>query len=57
MISVEDGQKNMPRLIEQIRTQGIEIKSIYLKKPTLDDVFIHYTGRYFREEKKKKINI
>lgn len=58
MISVEDGQKNMPRLIEQIRIQGIEIKSIYLKKPTLDDVFIHYTGRHFREEeqeKKKKI--
>ena len=58
MISVEDGQKNMPRLIERIRIQGIEIKSIYLKKPTLDDVFIHYTGRHFREEeqeKKKKI--
>ena len=58
MISVEDGQKNMPRLIEQIRIQGIEIKSVYLKKPTLDDVFIHYTGRHFREEeqeKKKKI--
>jgi len=60
MISVEDGQKNMPRLIERIRIQGIEIKSVYLKKPTLDDVFIHYTGRYFREEeqeKKRKINI
>ena len=58
MISVEDGQKNMPRLIERIRIQGIEIKSVYLKKPTLDDVFIHYTGRHFREEeqeKKKKI--
>ena len=60
MISVEDGQKNMPRLIERIRIQGIEIKSVNLKKPTLDDVFIHYTGRYFREEeqeKKRKINI
>ena len=60
MISVEDGQKNMPRLIERIRIQGIEIKSVYLKKPTLDDVFIHYTCRYFREEeqeKKRKINI
>jgi len=54
MISVEDGPKNIPRLIDLIRTQDIEIKSINLKKPTLDDVFIHYTGRRFRSEEQVK---
>jgi len=54
MISVEDGPKNIPRLIDLIRTQDIEIKSINLKKPTLDDVFIHYTGRHFRSEEQVK---
>ena len=58
MISVEDGPKTIPRLIDLIRTRDIEIKSINLKKPTLDDVFIHYTGRRFIAEeqvKEKKI--
>ena len=54
MISVEDGPKNIPRLIDLIRTQDIEINSINLKKPTLDDVFIHYTGRRFKAEEQVK---
>jgi len=28
----------------------VEIKSISVKKPTLEDVFINYTGRKIREE-------
>jgi ABC-2 type transport system ATP-binding protein len=40
----------MPKLMERIRNERIEIKSVNLKKPTLDDVFIHFTGRGLREE-------
>ena len=40
----------MPRLVEKIRSEGIEIESINLKKPSLDDVFIQFTGRGLREE-------
>lgn len=54
VISVEDGPKMVPKLIEEIRNNGIEIKSINLKKPSLDDVFIQYTGRHLREENEKK---
>ena len=54
MISVEDGPKTIPRLIDLIRIRDIEIKSINLKKPTLDDVFIHYTGRRFIAEEQVK---
>ncbi len=44
----------MPKLIERIRNEGIEIKSVNLKKPTLDDVFIHFTGRGLKEETQEK---
>jgi ABC-2 type transport system ATP-binding protein len=55
----EEGSRFMPKLVERIRNERIEIKSVNLKKPTLDDVFIHFTGRGLREEnqEKKKNNI
>jgi ABC-2 type transport system ATP-binding protein len=46
----EEGTRFMPKLVERIREARIEIKSVYLKKPTLDDVFIRFTGRGLREE-------
>ena len=52
IISVDDGPKTMPKLIEKLRNNKVEIKSINLKKPTLDDVFIQYTGRRLKEEQK-----
>jgi ABC-2 type transport system ATP-binding protein len=45
-----EGTRFMPKLVERIRNEKIEIKSVNLKKPTLDDVFIHFTGRGLREE-------
>ena len=52
IISVNDGSETMPKLIEKLRNNKVEIKSINLKKPTLDDVFIQYTGRHLKEEQK-----
>jgi len=46
----EEGTRFMPKLVERIRNERVEIKSVNLKKPTLDDVFIHFTGRGLREE-------
>ncbi len=39
-----------PRLIDILRTEGIEICSVNLMKPTLDDVFVHFTGKGLGEE-------
>ena len=45
-----DGSKLIP-LIFQISTEcGIKITSITLTRPTLDDVFISYTGREIRDD-------
>jgi ABC-2 type transport system ATP-binding protein len=55
VVSLKDeGPRFMPKLMERIREEKIEIKSVNLKKPTLDDVFIHFTGRGLREEEQEK---
>ena len=44
----------MPKLIEKIKNEEIDAININIKKPTLDDVFIHYTGRGLRDENKEQ---
>jgi ABC-2 type transport system ATP-binding protein len=44
-----DGSHCLPRIVERVRDAGIEISSVNLKKPTMDDVFVHYTGRELRD--------
>ncbi len=46
----EEGTRFIPKLVERIRNERIDIKSVNLKKPSLDDVFIHFTGRGLKEE-------
>jgi ABC-2 type transport system ATP-binding protein len=51
-----EGSRFLPKLIKKIENEGIEIKSVNLKKPSLDDVFIHFTGHELRENQEKKKN-
>jgi ABC-2 type transport system ATP-binding protein len=44
-----DGSHCLPRIVERVRGAGIDIASVNLKKPTMDDVFVHYTGRELRD--------
>lgn len=44
--AVPDGAGFVPRLFDQLRTQ---IKSVNVARPTLDDVFLSYTGRTIRD--------
>jgi ABC-2 type transport system ATP-binding protein len=46
----EDGTKVLPLIIDTLRNAGLEITTINLKKPTMDDVFVFYTGRELRDE-------
>jgi ABC-2 type transport system ATP-binding protein len=46
----EDGTKVLPTIIDTLRKEGIEITTINLKKPSMDDVFVYYTGRELRDE-------
>jgi ABC-2 type transport system ATP-binding protein len=44
-IDVKENDNIITEIVDILRGQGIEIANISLVKPTLDDVFIHYTGR------------
>ena len=49
-ISVENGSTCVPKLIAIAQKNRIEVNSVILKRPSLEDVFIHYTGRTIREQ-------
>ena len=40
----------IPRLMQAAQRDGLEIASVTLKHPSLDDVFLSYTGHELREE-------
>jgi ABC-2 type transport system ATP-binding protein len=44
-----DGTHCLPHIMSLLVSQGLDIVSVNLKKPTLDDVFVHYTGRDIRD--------
>ncbi len=46
----DDGTKVLPGIIDTLRNAGIEISTINLKKPSMDDVFVFYTGKEIRDE-------
>lgn len=50
VVTVPNGEKFIPEVMEIARKNRIRIVSISVKKPSLEDVFIHFTGRAIREE-------
>lgn len=49
-VAVANGKTALPSIIHKIESIGIEVESISVRSPSLDDVFIKYTGRGIREE-------
>ena len=49
LILESDGSKVMPTILRRIEAEGIGIQSVRMKKPSLDDVFVYYTGREIRD--------
>jgi ABC-2 type transport system ATP-binding protein len=50
-----DGTKILPLIMERILGSGIAIGAVNLKKPSMDDVFVHYTGREIRDGSSPKM--
>lgn len=49
-LTVKSGEKFVPRIMDFVRENGSEVKTISIRKPSLGDVFLYYTGREIREE-------
>ena len=55
-VSVDNGAQSIPVLIDLLKKIGAKVSSVILKQQTLEDVFIHFTGRPIREEEVKKVS-
>jgi ABC-2 type transport system ATP-binding protein len=49
-LSVENGETMIPRIMHLAHEEGVFVHSVSLRKPTLEDVFLHFTGRTIREQ-------
>jgi ABC-2 type transport system ATP-binding protein len=49
-LTMERGERRIPELINVARENGVEVTCVHLRKPSLEDVFLQFTGRTIREE-------
>ncbi len=45
-----DGSRTTTELVETAVQAGVDVKSLSVQSTSLDDVFVHYTGRQLRDE-------
>ena len=46
---VSNSETLIPQLLDSLKMVGVQVESVSLKKPTLDDVFLKYTGTRIEE--------
>jgi ABC-2 type transport system ATP-binding protein len=51
LVEVENGAADIPRVVRALDEAGIEVESLELVRPTLDDVFVEKTGHHLQKEK------
>jgi ABC-2 type transport system ATP-binding protein len=49
-VLTEDGSRTTTALVEAAIRTGIVVKTLTVQSTTLDDVFVHYTGRQLRDQ-------
>jgi len=54
-IACESGAKSITQVVQLINEMGIDIKSINMRSPTLEDVFLFYTGAKIRDEDSNRV--
>jgi ABC-2 type transport system ATP-binding protein len=47
---VPDGGQALPGILAALSAEGIPVASVSVSRPSLDDVYLHYTGRDFATE-------
>ena len=48
-----NGSRTTTQLVEMAVQRGVQVKTLTVQNTTLDDVFVHYTGRQLRDELQK----
>ena len=52
-VLTSNGSRTTTQLVEMAVQSGIQVKTLSVQNTTLDDVFVHYTGRQLRDELQK----
>ena len=52
-LTIKDGERMMPELLRSLDAKNLEAQTVTLSRPSLDDVFLKYTGRSLREDERK----
>src|SRR4029453_16391090 len=47
---VASGARAIPAILSALEARGIGVESVTTHRPSLDDVYLHYTGREFAAE-------
>lgn len=55
-VYADNGARNLPVLIDKVRSTGGSVLLATIHEQSLEDVFIHYTGKSIREEEAKKVS-
>jgi ABC-2 type transport system ATP-binding protein len=56
-IYVDNGAQNLSHLLERARSTGVGVVTVTIHQQSLEDVFIHHTGRLIREEEAKRVSL
>jgi ABC-2 type transport system ATP-binding protein len=56
-VYVDSGAQNLPVLLDEVKASGGRILSATIHEQSLEDVFIHHTGKSIREEEAKKVSL
>lgn len=57
VIVSQNGDKIIPEIFKKSNEFNVEIDSVRLKRPSLDDVYLHFTGKSIREVEESKEDI
>ena len=47
---VADGARAVPTILAALDGRGVGVEAVTMHRPSLDNVYLHYTGREFRDE-------
>jgi ABC-2 type transport system ATP-binding protein len=50
LLTAEHGGQSLPLILRTLDAAGVEVADLTLSRPTLDDVFLKYTGERIRED-------
>lgn len=45
----DDGARSVPAVLQALEARGISVTSVFMARPSLEDVYLHHTGRTFSQ--------